>query len=680
MTADYQTLLTTVIQKIHSSTDFADMVQSIQGEVLELLQADRMTIYQRKRTERALISKFKSGDDVNEIRVPLTTSSITGYVGMSIQPVMIKDVYDPKELTSIHEDLHFNPSFDRKTGFRTKSVLTVPILNQEVLLGVLQVLNKKDGSYFDQDDLKRAKELAEVLSQKFKYDLRGTNSPFEYLVVTNKLKQTDLDEYIARAAKENTSVPELLLNNAGVTASELGRSFEKYYQVPFQPYDSNLEIASKLIEGINKDFLYKSMWVPLAEDGDEVTILIDDPSDAQRILEIQRTLKGKQFSFKVGFPEDIKRFLGHSSSSSTGANIHDLVGKLSEEVEDLQSEIIEEVDENEATVIQLVNSLIVNAIEAGASDIHVEPGKGSANANVRLRIDGECRSSLTIPSTHIGAVVSRIKIMSSLDISERRRPQDGKCAVRFKGRPVELRVATVPTVNGESVVMRILASSEPLPISKLGLAERNLAEVERLVVRPHGLFLVVGPTGSGKTTTLHAILGHVNTPERKIWTAEDPVEITQQGLQQVQMKPQINLTFATALRAFLRADPDVIMIGEMRDHETAHIGVEASLTGHVVFSTLHTNSAAETVTRLLDLGLDPVSFSDALLGVLAQRLVRTLCKECKESYVLEQEEYDTIKRYYGEEFFDELGIKVGETELFQKGSGCSNCNNSGYRG
>lgn len=677
---EYQARFASLIQKVNSAANFIDLVAQIEQDVLTLLSAERMTIYQRKRTEKSLISKFKSGDSVNDIRVPLTTSSISGYVGMSLSPVCIKDVYDNSELKSIHPDLHFNVSFDRKNGFKTKSVIAVPIVNSGVLLGVLQILNKTDESHFSEADLNKTNEIAELLGQRFRYDLRGTTAPYEYLVVSNKIKQDTLDEYIARAKKENTTVEELLISNAGITIMEIGKSLEKYYQVPFQPYDANLEVAYDLIQNVNKEYLRKNIWVPLIEGEDEVTIVIDNPSDAQRLLDIQRILKASNYVFKVGLEADIQRFLGQSSSVNSSVDLHELVGKLAEEVEELQNEAFEEIDENEATVIQLVNRLIVSAVEAGASDIHIEPGKGKANANVRFRIDGECRSSLTIPATHISAVVSRIKIMSALDISERRRPQDGKCAVKYRGSPVELRVATVPTVNGESVVMRILASSEPLPVSALGFSDRNRSEVERLVVRPHGLFLVVGPTGSGKTTTLHAILGSVNTPDKKIWTAEDPVEITQPGLQQVQMKPQIGLTFATALRAFLRADPDVVMIGEMRDHETAHIGVEASLTGHLVFSTLHTNSASETIMRLLDLKLDPVSFSDALLGVLAQRLVRTLCKECKVAYELPQDEYDTLKRYYGDTYFEELEIEAEKTKIFKKGDGCEKCGKSGYKG
>jgi type II secretory ATPase GspE/PulE/Tfp pilus assembly ATPase PilB-like protein len=249
------------------------------------------------------------------------------------------------------------------------------------------------------------------------------------------------------------------------------------------------------------------------------------------------------------------------------------------------------------------------------------------------------------------------------------------------GRDIELRVATVPTQGGnEDVVMRVLATTEPIPIDNLGMVERNLQETKAAASKPYGLILVVGPTGSGKTTTLHSVLGYINRPERKIWTAEDPVEITQYGLRQVQVQPKIGFTFAAAMRSFLRADPDVIMVGEMRDEETAAIGIEASLTGHLVFSTLHTNSAVETVVRLLDMGLDPFNFADALLLVIAQRLVRRVCVDCKEEYHPDRNEFEELVHAYGSDDSARLGVKYEDDLVLARGKGCPGCNNTGYRG
>jgi len=334
-------------------------------------------------------------------------------------------------------------------------------------------------------------------------------------------------------------------------------------------------------------------------------------------------------------------------------------------------------------VVQLVNKIILDAYARGASDIHIEPYPGKQNTEVRVRIDGACTIYSTIPFSYKNAVVSRIKIMSDLDIAERRKPQDGKIAFKkFGGKDIELRVATIPTQGGlEDIVMRILAAGEPIPLNKMGFSEKNYVNFIDAVTQPYGIIFVCGPTGSGKTTTLHSALGYINKTETKIWTAEDPVEITQRGLRQVQVKPKIGFDFAAAMRAFLRADPDVIMVGEMRDKETTAIGIEASLTGHLVFSTLHTNSAPESITRLLDMGMDPFNFADAILAIMAQRLVRTLCKDCKKRYNPTEEEYNELVREYGEEEFQKnLNIPYSDDMTLYKPEGCDICNSTGYRG
>jgi type II secretory ATPase GspE/PulE/Tfp pilus assembly ATPase PilB-like protein len=676
----FQTILNGIVEKIHASDSLLEVMPSIESDILSVLNAQRITVYQKSKNDREIISKYKSGTDIKEIRIPLSPNSIAGYTALSQSTLVIKNVYDNSELSGIHPKLKFEQSYDKLSGFLTSSILAIPIKFQSVLLGVLQVLNRRGGGEFSEEEKLRADKIATILGQKFRYEFHCTKSPFDYLVQTKKIKPEQLADLEKRAKKEGLKVSELLLRDGGITRFELGTSLESYYQVPFITFDPNLKVPRELLKGINDSYLLKQLWVPIEGDADKVVILMDDPSDATRIMEIQRTISSKEYVFKVGLPDDIRRFLGQNVTvGANDKNLHELVGKLQDENQEEHVENFETVDENAATVIQLVNKLILEAYEGRASDIHIEPGKGRANTSVRFRVDGLCRPHLSLPASHSQAVVSRIKIISGLDISERRKPQDGKCLLKFRGQPVELRVATIPTVNGEEVVMRILASSEPLPVEKMNFSKRNLEEIKTILQHPHGIFLVVGPTGSGKTTTLHSVLGHINTPEKKIWTAEDPVEITQPGLHQLQVAPKIGLTFAGALRAFLRADPDVIMIGEMRDQETAHAGVEASLTGHLVFSTLHTNSAAETIVRLLDLGLDPLSFADALLGVLAQRLVRTLCPKCKEAQPIKDDEVASLKAYYGEQHFDELKVEAGKTIIY-KAKGCDHCSGSGYRG
>jgi len=675
----FQTKLNQVMQKIHEADSFSNIMPEIEATLLELMNAERITIYRRSRHSQEIISEYKSGDENKEIRVALTASSIAGYVALSQKPIRISNVYDSDELKSIHPELRFETSFDQSSGFRSRSMMVIPIKHNNVLLGVMQVLNHRSGKNFGDADMAKAMKFSMLLGQKFRYELGGTQGAFDYLIQTGRLSQQQLDDYALRAEKEGSSVTDMLLNEENISGIEIGTSLERFYQIPYMAYDSNIEIPLDMLKGVNEAYLRKQLWVPVMGDNDEVVVLIDNPTDSNRIMDIQNILKADSYQFRVGLPDDILRFLGQEAGGEN-VDIHELVGRLEDEgVEEEENDIIDSVDENAATVIQLVNSIILDAYKAGASDIHLEPSKGKVAAKVRVRVDGVCRNSLTVPASHIRAVVSRIKVMARLDISERRKPQDGKLSIRCKGQPLELRVATLPTVNGESVVMRILAASETMPMDSLNMSDRNLRETQELVKSPHGIFLVVGPTGSGKTTTLHAILGHINTPELKIWTAEDPVEITQAGLQQLQVLPKIGLTFAAALRSFLRADPDVIMIGEMRDAETAEAGIEASLTGHLVFSTLHTNSATETLTRLLDLGIDPISFSDALLGVLAQRLVRTLCSDCKEAYTPDEEEFTLLKRYYGEDTFEELGL-IREGVTLHRAVGCKKCGDTGYRG
>jgi type II secretory ATPase GspE/PulE/Tfp pilus assembly ATPase PilB-like protein len=340
------------------------------------------------------------------------------------------------------------------------------------------------------------------------------------------------------------------------------------------------------------------------------------------------------------------------------------------------------IDENHGVIVRLVHQTLTDAYAQGASDIHIEPAGPKEETAIRFRVDGRCYDYLKVPGVYRRALVSRLKIMARLDIAERRKPQDGKIKVRVGDREIEFRVATLPTagLGNEDVVLRILTASQPMALEHLQLTERNSRALRAMLEKSCGLLLCVGPTGSGKTTTLHAALAALNTRDRKIWTAEDPVEITQRGLRQVQVNAKIGFPFAAALRAFLRADPDVIMVGEIRDRETAEIALEAALTGHLVLSTLHTNSTVETITRLLDLGMDPFMFADALLGVMAQRLARTLCPQCKESYQPSPEDYTALAQGYDPEAFAQLERPYDPHFRLQRSRGCAACHQSGYKG
>jgi len=676
--------LSKIYQRLKYSKKLKIAMKQVEQDLLKLLNVRLFTIYQCVDNGKEILASIKGGDpnddDSIEIRVPFSPTSLAGYVALSQRALVIKDVTNSQELTDIHPRLQFDKRFSEAKGWKVKSQIVVPI-KDEILLGVLQLINFEGDREFTKADLKHALMVCQMLAKQFRSSLQSTQGPYDYLVQKGKISAQELADIQNKTALYGGTVSRILLDEFNIDADTIGKSLEYYYRVPYMKFDPAHELPMDLLENIGVSYLRSNLWLPVAGNKQEAVILIDDPSDYQRIMEIQGVVNARNYVFRVGLPEHILQFLKRDDDMDSEAGFDDVFNALDEQ-SGVEVEEEDEEDESLAAssgIIQLVNRIITESDRQGASDIHIEPGKDGAPGQVRIRVDGLCRELLKIPKEHGAALISRIKVISRLNIAERRLPQDGKCKLKVRGKKLELRVATVPTVQGESAVMRILAAGSAMPLEKLNLSKRNHEKIVEMSGHPHGLLLVVGPTGSGKTTTLHAVLGYINTPDRKIWTAEDPVEITQPGLQQVQMLPKIDFTFATAMRAFLRADPDVILIGEMRDHETAHIGIEASLTGHLVLSTLHTNSAPETITRLLDLGLDPVNFSDALLGVLAQRLMRTLCGKCKQPYKPEQRELDHLVNTYGKDDFDTLGIDLSKVELM-KAVGCTECGNTGYKG
>jgi type II secretory ATPase GspE/PulE/Tfp pilus assembly ATPase PilB-like protein len=445
--------------------------------------------------------------------------------------------------------------------------------------------------------------------------------------------------------------------------------------------------------------------LPLLVDDDALVVLLADPWDhglvdqlrfvAQRRVQALMAVPGTLMpAVQRAYAALAATAPATSRAPADDGSVHAIAAELNEAPPEGGAAEAEIVSESDNALVRLVHSLIHEAIRRRASDIHVETADAPREVRVRLRVDGELLQLVALPARLRFAIVARIKIMADLDISEHRKPQDGKIDfARFGGPPVELRVVTVPTSRGlEDVVLRLLAGSKPMPLDEIGLAPANLAALRTLSARPYGLILICGPTGSGKTTTLHSVLRELNTEGRKIWTAEDPIEISQEGLRQVQMNPRIGWTFAAAMRTFLRADPDVIMIGEMRDDETARIAIEASLTGHLVLSTLHTNSAPESITRLLELGMDPFNFSDSLLGVLAQRLVRRLCTACR---VAAPADEDTLEMLAAQsagpaatpaeraalraDWAARHGDDQGRVRLW-RAQGCERCGGDGYHG
>jgi type II secretory ATPase GspE/PulE/Tfp pilus assembly ATPase PilB-like protein len=524
----------------------------------------------------------------------------------------------------------------------------------------------------------------------------------EILVREGHVSQEQLDTALAQQKKlrdegRNVQLGQVLMDLDIIDLTSVLQGLAERLNIPFVDLD-RFQTNPEAVRFVPEDLVRKYKVVPIHQRGNKLVVAIENPMDWEALdaVRFQCRLHVEQV---MASREAIERLIATLySAPELEEHLDQLIDHEDDEIRDVE---YDESAVQDNVIVKLVNKIIVDAHRERVSDIHIEPYPGRGKTVVRFRKDGILKNYYEVPAKMRSALVARIKIMADLDISEKRKPQDGKIDFRkFGPLKIELRVATIPTTGDqEDVVLRILASGEPVPLTELRLSERNAQMLRELVSKPYGLFLVCGPTGSGKTTTLHSVLGHLNNGEKKIWTAEDPVEITQRGLRQVVVKPKIGLTFAAAMRAFLRADPDIIMVGEMRDKETTSMGIEASLTGHLVLSTLHTNSAPETITRLLDMGMDPFNFADALLGVLAQRLTRRLCPDCKEAYEPDADEINTLVAEYCFELLprnaspeerdrthaailDELRSAYapnGRFTLYRK-CGCKSCDGSGYRG
>jgi type II secretory ATPase GspE/PulE/Tfp pilus assembly ATPase PilB-like protein len=511
-----------------------------------------------------------------------------------------------------------------------------------------------------------------------------------------------LQECVALAREKSKSVEHVLMADYGIRPAQMGPSLAKFFRVDYEPFKAGRIRSEMLHSPLKVDFVHAQGWVPIEESEHGLVVMCLDPEAVRgsRIVQqiFPRVSKIKYcVTTQTEFEETIVQFFG---AGVEGGSIDELLADLNAPIDDDtdESSLVSAAADNE--LVKFVNKVIIDAFNQGVSDIHIEPMPGKQKTGIRFRIDGSLQTYIEVPATFRQALVTRLKIMCDLDISEKRKPQDGKIKFKKYGPlDIELRVATIPSAGGvEDVVMRILASGEPIPMDKLGLTPHNRERLEATVSKPYGLFYVCGPTGSGKTTTLHSILKFLNKVDTKIWTAEDPVEITQKGLRQVQVNKKAGIDFALIMRAFLRADPDIIMVGESRDKETVSMGVEASLTGHLVFSTLHTNSAPESIIRLLDMGMDPFNFADALLGILAQRLAKRLCA-CKQEYTPDMKEIKEFMKEYAEDLqhtaawvadpggaqqellqsWIDLYGKDGQLRFYRP-VGCDKCNKSGYKG
>lgn len=700
-----------VTARIHDTENIEQIMLETSQEICKLLNADRLTLYAVGDDKVSIISKIKTGlNSSRDLRLPISPQSLAGYAAFSKTTLNFVDVYDDEALKRLHPSLSFLKEVDKRSGYRTKQMLVAPILDAGGLHGVLQVINNKNDEPFGDLEVDGVTELCKTLATAIRQRQKKTAEPntrrptkFDTLVAAGVMTDGELRQSIEVARAEGHSIEATLLAQYNLKPAVIGDALSKFFGVPYEPFNPG-RIRSEMLHGaLKREYIVEQGWIPLEESPEGLVIMCLDPEAVKGSRVVPQVFpRTTKFTYRVStqteFKETLAQLFGASADSST---IDQLLADMDgAPIDDGTNDDSLESAAADNELVKFVNKVIIDAYNQKVSDIHIEPMPGKLKTGIRFRIDGTLVPYVEVPAHFRQAMVTRLKIMCDLDISERRKPQDGKIKFKKYGPlDIELRVATIPSAGGvEDVVMRILAAGEPIPLEKLGLTAHNKARLEATVSKPYGLFYVCGPTGSGKTTTLHSILKFLNTPDTKIWTAEDPVEITQKGLRQVQINKKAGIDFALVMRAFLRADPDIIMVGESRDKETVSMGVEASLTGHMVFSTLHTNSAPESITRLLDMGMDPFNFADALLGILAQRLAKKLC-DCKAAYVPDADEMRLFAAEYAEELrhtqtwkqdyageskkmvdkWIETYGENGQLKLY-KAVGCDKCNNTGYKG
>jgi len=494
-----------------------------------------------------------------------------------------------------------------------------------------------------------------------------------FLVASGIVEAEELPNLAAQSRDQGVSLPDLLLRKGQLVEADVSRLYAEFYEQGYLDAIAPEWVAPDLVRSFTIHYLKRYTAVPLCRDG-EVLVAVSRPEGLDVVNDFRLALEADSLT-PVFAPQDailgvINAVFGDAEESMEAQELLDsaeLNGFAS-----LNDDTIEDLLDNtsDAPFIRLVNMILSQAVRAGASDVHIEPYK--EKLRIRFRLDGVLYDKLSVHKRYHAALVSRVKIMAKMNIAEKRLPQDGRIALSLGGRQVDLRVSCLPTALGERIVLRLLEkTTRILDMAELGLTDANLARMGRLVNLSHGIILVTGPTGSGKTTTLYAVLNLINSPDKNILTIEDPVEYQLDGIGQIQANPKIGLTFASGLRSIVRQDPDVVLIGEIRDYETAEIAIQAALTGHLVFSTLHTNDAPSAVTRLIDMGVEPFLLSSVLRAVVAQRLVRRLCPYCKETYVPTEEQLRTEFGTFADDF---RGI-----ELYQS-RGCAKCMGTGYKG
>ena len=681
---------------------------SLTDSLKNIFSCESATLLNYDDATKELYSRNFRSHSSEEIRFPVSANNLAGYVAVTRKPLNVSDVHSKEELSKYNKDLSYDDSWDIKNDFKARSIILIPLPHKNKLVGVMEIVNKTDGNPFLEVDFIRAKAIALVMglaliklkerrpnneTADIQKDIQ-TEEPkptkFSYLIANGFLTEDELTLINKKSQASGTGVEDLLVKELYLRPLDVGKSLESFYYIPYEGYDETIVKPDLESYKIDVETLRSQSWVPLKNNTTGIVVLINDPTDKSAIETIKQTFLEKKAEFRVGLNMDIQEYISGFYKTEESRNISETENFPEDNTlelvinEEHPTQAPEEQVVKPDTSNRLFDEMLSIAIKQGVTDIHIEPGMQDKKLLIRLRKDGACRVYEEVPSDFQKDIINHIKKLAGLDISVNQLPQNGKFIWPLESDKYELSVVVFPTIgNLEDAMIRVSRIGKPvprfIPITQMEFSDPNLDKIMSRIHASKGMILVTGPEGTGKTTTLHAFLGHLNTPEKKIVTAESPVDIVQNGLRQIQTNQEIGLNYAFALETFLLGNPDIIMIGEIADTATLKLCNEAARE-RLVFSSLQAKSTIDAIRIMREMNMESNRFAEGFLLLMAQKLVPSLCEACKEDYHPSQEEFDMLEKFYGSDNFADLGFQYNENLTLKKAVGCKQCIFTGYSG
>jgi len=681
---------------------------SLTDSLKSIFSCESATLLNYDDSKKELYSLNYRSHSTEEIRFQVSANNLAGFVAATRKPLNISDVHSKEELAKHHKDLTYDDTWDDKNDFKARSIILIPLPHKNKLVGVMEIVNKTDGNPFLEADFIRAKAIALVMGlalvklKERRHDNETTDvqknlqaeeqksTKFSYLIANGFLTDDELTLINKKSQESGRDVEDLLIKEHFLRPLDVGKSLETFYYIPYEGYDESVVKPDLENYEINVATLHNQHWVPLKNGAPGMVILVNDPTDKNVIETIKQTFPEKKTEFRVGLKMDIQEYITGFYKAEESQNISEPEILAEDKILEL---VISEEEKTKAPEDQVVtpdssnrvfDEMLSNAVKQGVTDIHIEPGMEGKNLLIRLRKEGACRVYEEVPANMQKEMINHIKTLAGLDLSVNQLPQNGKFIWSLESDKYELSVVVFPTIgNLEDAMIRVSQIGKPvprfIPITQMEFSDPNLDKIMSRIHASKGMVLVTGPEGTGKTTTLHAFLGHLNTPEKKIVTAESPVDIVQSGLRQIQTNQEIGLNYSFALETFLLGNPDIIMIGEIADTATLKLCNEAAKE-RLVFSSLQAKSTMDAIRIMREMNIDPNQFAETFLLIMAQKLVPSLCSACKEDYHPSQDEFEMLEKFYGSSNFADLGFQYNDNLTLKKAVGCKQCIFTGYSG